>query len=140
MERVFLILENAWAKRNVTLVDLKVEFGLSEQKRSNPEVLLADVIDNDSWRIWPDGEKGKDARQNKSIAICPKARQRQWENPGELFGCGYRDRKFPDSLVSTSPHHVFTLGAFLFLIKLCHPSLTEWAGCIISKSRKFDIG
>lgn len=47
--RTFALLEDAWRARDVLLVDLKVEFG----RASDGTLLLADVIDNDSWRIWP---------------------------------------------------------------------------------------
>jgi len=44
-------LEKAWQLEGGTLVDLKVEFGFDRGGR----LLLADVIDNDSWRVLQDG-------------------------------------------------------------------------------------
>ena len=55
-ERTFLVLEDAWAGQNVTLVDLKIECG--NDIRSG-EIVVGDVITNDEWRIWPGGEKGR---------------------------------------------------------------------------------
>ncbi len=49
--KVFLILEKAWQIESRTLVDIKLEFGLAGDK-----LLLADVIDNDSWRVLENGE------------------------------------------------------------------------------------
>jgi phosphoribosylaminoimidazole carboxylase PurE protein len=47
----FLVLEKAWQLEGGTLVDLKVEFGFDRKRR----LLLADVIDNDSWRVLANG-------------------------------------------------------------------------------------
>jgi phosphoribosylaminoimidazole-succinocarboxamide synthase len=62
--RVFETLERAWAEQDVTLVDLKIEFGrpqgTEDNRASNSQSLLvADMIDNDSWRIWPAGDKSR---------------------------------------------------------------------------------
>ena len=49
--QTFLVLEKAWQLQGGTLVDLKVEFGYDSKGR----LLLADVIDNNSWRVIEDG-------------------------------------------------------------------------------------
>ena len=49
--QTFLVLEKAWQLEGGRLVDLKVEFGYD----SKGTLLLADVIDNESWRVLEDG-------------------------------------------------------------------------------------
>lgn len=50
---VFLILESSWAMQGCTLCDIKIEFGFT----ARGELVAADVIDNDSWRLL--NEKGE---------------------------------------------------------------------------------
>jgi phosphoribosylaminoimidazole-succinocarboxamide synthase len=45
-QETFLILEKVWKRQERKLVDFEVEFGIFDT-----QLLLADVIDNDSWRL-----------------------------------------------------------------------------------------
>jgi phosphoribosylaminoimidazole-succinocarboxamide synthase len=53
----FDILGHAWRRRDVLLVDLKIEFGRLAGGENQGQLVIADVIDNDSWRIWPQGRE-----------------------------------------------------------------------------------
>lgn len=58
---VFKAIEDAWHKVStaygpVELVDLKIEVG---RRKTDGKIVVADVLDNDSWRIWPGGDPTK---------------------------------------------------------------------------------
>jgi phosphoribosylcarboxyaminoimidazole (NCAIR) mutase len=55
----FEILAHAWRKRDILLVDLKIEFGRLAGGENKGQLVIADVIDNDSWRIWPQGREDR---------------------------------------------------------------------------------
>ena len=61
MAPTFAAIERAWSRIQtasgpVALVDLKMEVG---RRVSDGRIVVADVIDNDSWRIWPGGDPSK---------------------------------------------------------------------------------
>jgi phosphoribosylaminoimidazole-succinocarboxamide synthase len=53
----FEILVHAWRRLDTLLVDLKIEFGRVALGDGRGNLVIADVIDNDSWRIWPQGRE-----------------------------------------------------------------------------------
>ncbi len=73
--QAFLVLEKAWQLEGGTLVDLKVEFGYDNKGK----LLLADVIDNDSWRVL---ESGSYIDKQRSIATAARSTRRGCRNTG----------------------------------------------------------
>ena len=58
---IFKYLEEAWDNvetkdGKVALVDMKIEIG---RRKVDNKLVIADVIDNDSWRIWPGADPKK---------------------------------------------------------------------------------
>lgn len=54
---VFEVLAHAWRRRDVLLIDLKIEFGRLATGENKGALVIADVIDNDAWRLWPQGRE-----------------------------------------------------------------------------------
>jgi phosphoribosylaminoimidazole-succinocarboxamide synthase len=54
---VFEVLEKVWQSIDYQLVDLKVEFGVMTDDNHNKCIVLADIIDNETWRLWPKSDR-----------------------------------------------------------------------------------
>ena len=54
---VFEVLAHAWRRRDVLLIDLKIEFGRLSSGENRGALVIADVVDNDAWRLWPQGRE-----------------------------------------------------------------------------------
>jgi len=88
----FDILSHAWRKRDVLLVDLKVEFGRLAGGENQGQLVIADVIDNDSWRVWPQGreELMLDKQMYRNLQTVDEAAlenvKRAYERVADLVG------------------------------------------------------
>lgn len=70
--QTFLCLENAWKKVGGELIDLKIEFGFNKDN----QLVVADVIDNDSWRVLYEGKHLDKQVYRDGKAVIAKMKER----------------------------------------------------------------
>lgn len=51
----------------LNLTCFQIEFGVNVKTK---EVVLADVIDNDSWRLWPAGDRSQQKDKQVRLFVC----------------------------------------------------------------------
>ncbi len=74
----FEILAHAWRRREALLVDLKLEFGRLQSGEGRGNLVIADTVDNDSWRVWPQGREDLmlDKQMYRNLETVTPARPR----------------------------------------------------------------
>ncbi len=108
----FDILSHAWRKRDVLLVDLKIEFGRLAGGENQDQLVIADVIDNDSWRIWPQAreELMLDKQMYRNLETVDDAAldrvKRAYERVADLVGTFPVMRPGMAAVIADSPAQV----------------------------------
>ncbi len=108
----FDILSHAWRRRDVLLVDLKIEFGRLAGGENQGQLVIADVIDNDSWRIWPQGreELMLDKQMYRNLQNVDEAAlenvKRAYERVAEIVGTFPVMRPGMVAVIADSPSQV----------------------------------
>ena len=111
----FEILAHAWRRRETLLVDLKIEFGRLIGGEGRGNLVIADVIDNDSWRVWPQGREelmlDKQAYRNlETVTPADLERVREnYETVAELVGSFPSLRPGMAALVADGPQSLALL-------------------------------
>ncbi|GAC1308805.1 MAG: hypothetical protein NVSMB19_22240 [Vulcanimicrobiaceae bacterium] len=108
----FEILAHAWRRHETLLVDLKLEFGRLVGGEGRGNLVIADVVDNDSWRVWPQGreELMLDKQMYRNLeTVTPDALERvrdNYETVAELVGAFPTLRPGMVALVADGPQSV----------------------------------
>jgi phosphoribosylaminoimidazole-succinocarboxamide synthase len=105
------ILAHAWRRHDALLVDLKIEFGRVASGEGKGQLIIADVIDNDSWRVWPQGREDlmldKQLYRNLEV-VTPDDLERvrtNYEQVAELVGSFSLMRPGMVALLADGPEH-----------------------------------
>ena len=109
------ILAHAWRRRDVLLVDLKIEFGRLASGEGKGQLVIADVIDNDSWRVWPQGreELMLDKQLYRNLETVTPADLAQiranYERVADIVGTFPHMQPGMVALIADGPEHVATI-------------------------------
>ena len=125
-KQVFEILEAKFAEQNIRLIDFKIEFGIN----SKGELVIADVIDNDSWRIvtsdWEDLSK-QSFRDGQDLSIV----ERKYLQVMEIV------QRFWNNLLSYFKKNLPLKGRFFILTKkICILKIILYTSSV-EKNKKF---
>jgi phosphoribosylaminoimidazole-succinocarboxamide synthase len=108
------ILAHAWRRRDALLVDLKIEFGRIASGEGKGNLVIADVIDNDSWRVWPQGREDlmldKQLYRNlENVTAADLAQVKSnYEQVAEIVGTFPQMRPGMVALMVDGPEHLAT--------------------------------
>ncbi len=115
----FDILAHAWRRRDTLLVDLKLEFGRITSGDGKGNLVIADVLDNDSWRIWPQGREDRmlDKQMYRNLSsVTPEDLDRikfAYESVAEMVGTFPVMRPGMVAIVCDGPECVEQSGAIV---------------------------
>lgn len=111
------ILAHAWRRRDTLLVDLKIEFGRIASGDGKGTLVIADVIDNDSWRVWPQGREDlmldKQAYRNLPT-VTPQdlaTIKASYEQVADIVGTFPQMRPGMIAIVADGPQHTDLVNA-----------------------------
>jgi phosphoribosylaminoimidazole-succinocarboxamide synthase len=113
----FDILTHAWRKRDVLLVDLKIEYGRLTAGKDKGQLVIADVIDNDSWRIWPQGREDRmlDKQMYRNLETVDDAAllrvKGAYEEVADLVGTFPVMRPGMAAIIADAPERAETINA-----------------------------
>jgi phosphoribosylaminoimidazole-succinocarboxamide synthase len=106
------ILAHAWRRRDALLVDLKIEFGRLASGEGKGQLVIADVIDNDSWRVWPQGREelmlDKQLYRNLDVVTAADLDQirANYERVAEIVGTFPQMQPGMVALIADGPEHI----------------------------------
>ena len=106
------ILAHAWRRHDALLVDLKIEFGRLASGEGKGNLVIADVVDNDSWRVWPQGREDlmldKQLYRNLDNVTAADLAQikANYEHVADIVGTFPQMRPGMVALIADGPEHL----------------------------------